>query len=113
MKPSFTLTYGLGWTLEMPPPEKHGKQIELVDSSGQQLDTLSYLNQRKSAALAGQVYNPEIGFALVGNTGAVQKNPYRPSSCSFIPRITPAWNPNYPKSVLGNMSCGNKTVIRE
>jgi len=48
MKPSFTLTYGLGWTLEMPPVEKHGKQVELVDSSGQQLDTLSYLNQKKS-----------------------------------------------------------------
>src|SRR4029077_821240 len=27
MKPTFTLTYGLGWTLEMPPVEKNGKQI--------------------------------------------------------------------------------------
>ena len=33
MKPTFTLTYGLGWTLEMPPVEKNGKQVELVDSS--------------------------------------------------------------------------------
>ncbi len=90
MKPSFTLTYGLGWTLEMPPTEKNGKQIELVDSSGQQLDVLSYLNQRKSAALQGQVYNPLVGFALVGNTGAGQKYPYDPFYGSFSPRVAAA-----------------------
>src|SRR5262249_16728892 len=28
MKPTFTLTYGLGWTLEMPPVEEDGKQVE-------------------------------------------------------------------------------------
>jgi Carboxypeptidase regulatory-like domain len=112
MKPSFTLTYGLGWTLEMPPTEKHGKQIELVDSSGQQLDTLAYLKQRESAALAGQVYNPEIGFALVGNTGAGQKYPYDPFYGSFSPRIAAAWNPNYSDGILGKVLGANKSVIR-
>lgn len=48
MKPSFTFTYGLGWTLEMPPTEALGKQIELVDASGQQLDTQAYLQQREA-----------------------------------------------------------------
>ena len=33
MKPSLTLTYGLGWTLEMPPVEKQGLQVELVDEA--------------------------------------------------------------------------------
>jgi hypothetical protein len=112
LKPSFTLTYGLGWTLEMPPTEKNGKQIELVDSSGQQLDTLSYIKQRESAALAGQVYNPEIGFALVGNTGAGQKYPYDPFYGSFSPRIAAAWNPNYSDGPLGKLFGGNKSVIR-
>jgi hypothetical protein len=112
MKPSFTFTYGLGWTLEMPPTEAHGKQIELVDSSGQQLDTLAYLKQRESAALAGQVYNPEIGFALVGNTGAGQKYPYDPFYGSFSPRVAAAWNPNYSDGVLGKVFGGNKSVIR-
>jgi Carboxypeptidase regulatory-like domain len=112
LKPSFTLTYGLGWTLEMPPTEKNGKQIELVDSSGQQLDLLSYIKQRESAALAGQVYNPEIGFALVGNTGAGQKYPYDPFYGSFSPRIAAAWNPNYSDGFLGKVFGGNKSVIR-
>jgi hypothetical protein len=112
MKPSFTLTYGLGWTLEMPPTEKFGKQIELVDSSGQQLDVEAYLNQRQSAALQGQVYNPEVGFALVGNTGAGQKYPYMPYYGSFSPRVAAAWNPNITDGMLGKMFGGNKTVIR-
>ena len=112
MKPSLTLTYGLGWTLEMPPTEAKGKQIELVDSSGQQLDTVAYIKQRETAALAGQVYNPEIGFALVGNTGSGQKYPYDPFYGSFSPRIAAAWNPNYSDGVLGKLFGGNKTVVR-
>ncbi len=32
IKPTLTISYGLGWTLEMPPVEAQGKQITLVDS---------------------------------------------------------------------------------
>lgn len=112
MKPSFTLTYGLGWTLEMPPTEANGKQIELVDSAGQQLDTMTYIKQREAAALQGQVYNPEIGFALVGNTGSGQKYPYNPFYGSFSPRVAAAWNPNYTDGVLGKIFGGNRSVVR-
>ena len=112
MKPSFTLTYGLGWTLEMPPTEQDGKQIELVDSSGQQLDTMSYLKQREAAALQGQVYNPEIGFALVGNTGSGQKYPYLPYYGSFSPRLAAAWNPTFSDGTLAKLFGRNQTVIR-
>jgi len=112
MKPSFTLTYGLGWTLEMPPVEKNGKQIELVDAGGQQLDVEAYLHQREAAALNGQVYNPEVGFALVGNTGNGQKYPYDPYYGSFSPRVAAAWNPNYTEGFLGKAFGGNKTVVR-
>jgi hypothetical protein len=112
LKPSFTFTYGLGWTLEMPPTEALGKQIELVDSSNQPLDLESYLNQRKTAALAGQVYNPTVGFSLVGNTGAGQKYPYDPFYGSFSPRVAAAWNPNYTDGILGSIFGGSKTVIR-
>jgi hypothetical protein len=112
MKPSFTLTYGLGWTLEMPPTEKNGKQIELVDDAGQQLDLNTYLNARKAAALQGQVYNPTVGFALVGNTGGGQKYPYNPYYGSFSPRFAAAWNPNFHEGILGKAFGGNKSVIR-
>jgi len=112
VKPSFTFTYGLGWTLEMPPVEKNGKQIELVDDSGQQLDVMSYINSKKAAALEGQVYNPTVGFALVGNTGGGQKYPYMPFYGSFSPRLAAAWNPNMREGFLGRAFGGNKSVIR-
>ncbi len=112
LAPTFTLTYGLGWTLEMPPTEALGRQIELVDSASQDLDIVSYLNTRKAQALLGQVYNPEIGFALVGNTGGGQKYPYDPFYGSFSPRVAAAWSPNFDSGILGKAIGTNKTVFR-
>jgi Carboxypeptidase regulatory-like domain len=113
VKPSLTLTYGLGYTLEMPPTEQSGKQVEVVDSSGQLLDTMAYLRQKKAAALQGEVYNPEVGYALVGNTGAGRKYPYNPFYGSFSPRISMAWNPSMSTDTfMGKLMGGNSTVIR-
>ncbi len=85
----------------MPPVEQLGRQVELVDQAGQQLDVEAYLKARESAALQGQVYNPEVGFALVGNTGGGQKYPYNPFYGAFSPRIAAAWNPSYSDGLLG------------
>ncbi len=113
MKPSLTLTYGLGWTLEMPPTEQQGRQVEVVDASGQLLNVAGYLNQRKAAALNGQVYNPTIGFALVGNTGPGRKYPYDPFYGSFSPRVAVAWNPQFQSdSFMGKIFGANSSVIR-
>src|ERR1022692_453226 len=113
MKPTFTLTYGLGWTLEMPPVEAAGKQVELVDQSDQPIGAEAYLKARKRAALQGQVYNPEIGFALVGNTENGLKYPYNPFYGSFSPRVAAAWNPHFDSdSLAGKMFGLEDTVIR-
>ncbi len=113
MKPTFTLTYGLGWTLEMPPVEQNGKQVELVDSSDQVISGVSYLDARKRAALQGQVYNPEIGFALLGNTANGPKYPYNPFYGSFSPRVAAAWNPRFDgDSTLGHLFGHEDTVVR-
>jgi len=112
MKPTLTLNYGLGWTLEMPPVEAQGKQVSFVDQAGQQVNTVAYLNARKAAALQGQVYNPAVGFALVGNTDGGDKYPYKPFYGSFSPRIAAAWNPNYDGGILGSAFGHGKTVIR-
>ena len=112
LKPTFTLTYGLGWTLEMPPTEANGKQIEFVDQSGQQVDTTAYLNTRKAQALLGNVYNPQVGFALVGNTGGGQKYPYNPFYGSFSPRVAVAWSPNFDSGWMGKSFGSSKTVVR-
>lgn len=99
MKPTFTLTYGLGWTAEMPPVEEQGKQIAFVDANAKIIDAQKYLNTRASNALAGNIYNPEVGFALVGNVAGHPKYMYNPYYKSFSPRLAAAWNPT-PKMVV-------------
>lgn len=112
MKRTFTLTYGLGWTLEMPPVENNGKQITLVDANDKPISTEDYLNARKAAALAGQVFNPEVGFVLNGNVAGHPKYPYNPFYKSFSPRVAGAWSPSYDGGVLGKVLGQGKSVIR-
>ena len=113
VKPSFTLTYGMGWTLEMPPVEQNGKQTVLVDDNVSPVSYNTFVNQRKTAALAGNVYNPELGFALVGNVSAGNKYPYNPFYGSFSPRVAAAWNPHFEAGGLfGRIFGHDSTVIR-
>jgi hypothetical protein len=112
VKPTFTLTYGLGWTLEMPPVEAKGKQVLFVDANSKPVDTQAYLNARESAALAGQVYNPEVGFTLVGNAAGHPKYPYNPFYKSFSPRVAAAWSPSFDSGLLGDLFGRSTTVVR-
>jgi len=111
LKPTFTLTYGLGWTLEMPPTEALGKQIIAVDQADQPVSTEAYLDARKREALAGQVYNPEIGFALLGNTGSGSKYPYNPFYGELSPRIAVAWSPRFDSDSMGGKILGHDTTV--
>ncbi|MBV8831368.1 MAG: carboxypeptidase regulatory-like domain-containing protein [Acidobacteriaceae bacterium] len=111
MKPNFTFTYGLSWALEMPPYELNGKQVLLVNpATGNPVDAESYLAQRKAAALQGQVYNPQLGFETIKNTG--RKYPYNPVWTEFSPRLALAWNPKYSSGLLGSLLGDGKTVFR-
>ncbi len=113
VKPSVTLTYGLGYTLEMPPYELNGKQVELTDTSGKPFSVNSYLDARQAAALQGQVFNPTLAWATVKNvTGASTKYPYNPFYGGVSPHVALAWNPKYTDGILGKIMGNGKTVIR-
>ncbi|MGH7869640.1 MAG: carboxypeptidase-like regulatory domain-containing protein, partial [Candidatus Dormibacteraceae bacterium] len=113
MKPTFTFTYGLGWTMEMPPTEANGKQIEFVDASDQPIDTEAYIDSRRRAALSGNVFNPEVGFALLGNTANSPKYPYNAFYGEFSPRIAAAWNPHFSSDTLaGKIFGSDNSVLR-
>ena len=107
-----TLTYGISYELEMPPYELNGKQVSLVDPDGNPVDAADYLAQRKKAALAGQVYQPVLGFATTPNIEGPQvslrsllRRPQRRASRS--PGIR-----NSSSGLLGKLLGENKTVIR-
>jgi Carboxypeptidase regulatory-like domain len=112
IKPTVTLNYGLGWTLEMPPVEESGKQVELVDQANRLVDVQAYLHSREQAALQGQVYNPIVGFNLVGNSENGRKYPYDPFYGSFSPRISVAWNPHFSGGFLNSIFGQDQSVIR-
>jgi hypothetical protein len=113
IRPTLTLSYGLGWTLEMPPTEEEGKQIMLVDSSNQPIDSKAYFASRERAALQGQVFNPDVGFALIDNTSSGPKYPYNPYYGSFSPRLAAAWSPSIDgDGFMAKLFGRNETVIR-
>jgi Carboxypeptidase regulatory-like domain len=112
MKPSFTLTYGVGWNLEMPPYELQGKQVALVDSDGVPVVASSFIAQREASMAQGTTYTPQLGYELVRNVGSGLKYPYNPYYGEFSPRASFAWNPHYNDGILGKMFGNGKTVIR-
>ena len=110
LKPTLTINYGVGYTYETPPVEKNGNQVILVYADGSLVHTTDYLAKRKAAALAGQVYNPTIGYETAASLKL--KYPYSPFSKGISPRVSIAWSPDYKSGFLGKLLGESKTVIR-
>jgi len=49
-KPTFTLMYGLGYQIEMPPYEINGEQITLVDQNDVPITVQQYLSETTKPA---------------------------------------------------------------
>ena len=93
MKPTFTLNYGIGYTIEMPPYETTGGfQTVMVDQQNHIVSGEQYFNNVKQAALTGQAYAPAVGFNTIRNVDGNSKYPYNPFYGGISPRIGAAWN---------------------
>lgn len=93
LKPTFSLNYGLGYTIEMPPYEtRGGVETLMVDQNDNIVYAQQYLNAVKQAALQGQAYNDLLGFAAIRNVNFHSKYPYDPYYGGVSPRIGFAWN---------------------
>jgi hypothetical protein len=91
------------------PPE----QVLLLDqATGKQIDAAGYLNAKKAAALQGQVYNPNMGFATLNNAPLKPQYPYDPFYGRLSPRVAAAWNPSYSDGLMGKIFGSSRTVIR-
>jgi hypothetical protein len=86
VKPNFTVTYGLRYTILQPPYETTGTQVSPT------ISLHDWFNQRGQAAAAGQVYNPTIGFQLSGQANG--KQPYWSYDYKDVaPRLAFAYSP--------------------
>ena len=106
--PTFSLTLGMGWGAQTPPFENSGLQTVMIDTAtGKPIIYSDFLNGLASAALQGNVFAPQLGFASIKSLG--MKYPYNPEWNDFEPRLSFAWNPSdFMKGFLGD----RKTVIR-
>jgi hypothetical protein len=87
MKPTFTLTYGMSYQIEMPPYEINGKQVQLVDQSGNAI--------RPRAAIA---WNPSADSGILGKLIGHGKTVIRGGYSRIYGRLNgnlrgfPTWN---------------------
>jgi len=108
---SLTVTLGLTWGVQMPPYDPTGRTAMMIDTgTGKIIDSESYLNSKKAAALNGDVFNPTIGYVPIKATG--RKYPYNPDYSNFGPRLAAAWNPSFGDGLLGSVFGKKKTVLR-
>jgi Carboxypeptidase regulatory-like domain len=93
LKPTFSLNYGLGYTVEMPPYSVNGGyQTVMVDQNNQILSAQQYLNGEEQSALQGNAYAPLLGFSAIRNVPGHSHYPYDPFFLGLSPRIGMAWN---------------------
>ncbi|HTQ54789.1 MAG TPA: carboxypeptidase-like regulatory domain-containing protein [Bryobacteraceae bacterium] len=113
IKPNLTLSYGLNWTIQMPPIDKNGAQDILTTTSGSPILINTYVAQEEQLANMGQVYNPTLAFTPVGDLGAGNsKYPYHPFYGGFGPRAALAWNPEVKGGFLEKLLGNKATVVR-
>ncbi len=111
LKPSLTLTLGVNWDVQLPPYEATGEQTMVVDdSTGKVIDFDNYIATRQTQALAGQIFNPQLDYVPIKQTG--RKYPYDPDWTNFSPRVAFAWNPSFSNGLLGNLFGNRKSVLR-
>jgi hypothetical protein len=111
IKPTLTLTYGLGYGWQTPPTEAHSQQtFEINNSTGQILTAAGYIQAKQQAAVNGQIFNPTIGYLPIKNSG--RSNIWNTDYGDISPRLSVAWNPSYKDGLFGKAFGQGKTVIR-
>ena len=92
MRPNFTLTYGLHYTLLQTPYEVNGQQIAPT------VDTHQWFLNRGIAAAQGQVYEPNLSFSPNGHANG--RPGYWPANKdNFAPRLAIAYAPDSKTSI--------------
>ena len=110
LRPSLTLSYGIAYGWLQPPTEREGKLMVTVDANGKPIDSASYLTNRQSAALNGQIYNPTFYHLPYAKAGL--SHGWNTDWTDVSPRVSLAWNPSAKDGLGGWLLGEHKTVIR-
>jgi hypothetical protein len=107
VKPSFTVTLGLRWSIFSPPWETSGNQVSPSPGLGQ------WYQDRASAGVNGIPSNqdPTITFNLSGPANG-KPSFYNYDYHDFAPRVAFAWAPNFNDGLLGAVLGQNQSSVR-
>lgn len=107
---SLTFTYGLSYGWQTAPKEILGRQTLLIDNtSGKFITAPQYMQAKMSAALQGQIYDPQLAYLPVNDA---KKPVFNTDWGNLAPRIAVAWNPSFGGGLLGKLFGDRKTVLR-
>ncbi len=110
IKPNLTFSYGVSYGWQTPPKEKLNRQTLVVDAASlKSLTGPGYIAAKQAAALAGQTFNPTLGFEPVKAAG---RTVFNTDYGDVAPRVALAWTPAFDSGFLGRLSGNHKTVIR-
>ena len=112
IKPSITLTYGLGYGWQTTPQEANGQQTFIAnhDTGDTIINGLQYIQQKEAAAEAGDIYDPQLSYIPIRSSG--RSNVFNVDYGDWAPRASVAWNPNFDSGPLQKLFGDRKTVIR-
>lgn len=111
-KPSFTVTYGLGYGWQTTPQELHQQQTLIAnhDAGDQIINGLPYIQQKMQATQNGNKFNPALSYVLIQNSG--RSNVFNVDYGDWAPRVSAAWNPSFGSGFLGRLMGSRRTVMR-
>ncbi len=110
IKSNLTLSYGISYGWQTPPKEKLNRQTLVVDAAtNKSLTGPGYIAAKLAAGLAGQTFNPTLGFEPVKAAG---RPVFNTDYGDVAPRVALAWTPGFSSGFLGRLAGNHKTVIR-
>ncbi|HKW57067.1 MAG TPA: carboxypeptidase-like regulatory domain-containing protein [Candidatus Acidoferrum sp.] len=112
LKPSFTLTYGLGYGWQTTPHELNQQQTLIAnhDAGDQIINGLQFIQQKMQAAANGTIFNPTFSYIPIKNSG--RSDVFNVDYGDWAPRASAAWNPSFRSGFLGRILGDRRTVIR-
>jgi hypothetical protein len=112
IKPSLTLTYGIGYGWQTTPQEQNKQQTFIAnhDNGDSIISGLQYIQAKQAAAEAGDTYNPTLSYIPIKDSG--RSDVFNVDYGDWAPRVSAAWNPSFRDGFLGRILGDRKTVVR-
>lgn len=109
-RPTLALTLGLSYVWQQPPLDRLGRGTRMIYAdTGEPVTYANYVEPRRRAALAGEIYNPRIAFQPLAASGG---RPFRTDWDNVSPRVALAWNPSPRGGFFGRLFGEHATVLR-